>query len=199
MNKLITVLIIAIIACAVTTGCSKTSTTAKGLTTREQPMNACPLDLEIGYANKKGVQEKIGPKSALKPDTANKNEYSNGVRLIAEGKGLGLEGVSKAFFLFDDKDVLVSVVLVMDKTPGAVTGTFNTLVGKYQVVDKKINEFMNYGTARLSKGESIVLLEADHLANQFGVVYTLKSLDEAFNKKASDKVDQEKKEKANKL
>jgi hypothetical protein len=113
---------------------------AKSLTSRDLPLNAAPLGVEIGFANVQGLKEKVGSVTSLKEKGI--NSYSGGTMFESNGEGLGVEGLSNVLFIFDKNSVLAGVIMTL---PKGAKDTFATLSKKYQTVDNKIDDFMNYG------------------------------------------------------
>lgn len=60
----------------------------------------------------------------------------------------------------------------MKKSPVTV---YKTLSGKYKTVSNKIDSFMNYGSARLVKGDSFIEIDAPHLSLSMEVRYLTKA------------------------
>ena len=108
------------------------------LASREPSANAAPLGLEIGFANLAGVKHKLGGMTNL--ESIGTNEYSEGPMLRSSGEGLGVDGLSQLLLIFDKDNVLVGVVMTLPKAPKDV---LQKLSEKYQVVDNRIDAFMN--------------------------------------------------------
>lgn len=183
---------------------SGTAVTASGSTqpishgqpavSRAEPLNAAPLGVEVGYANLEGVKAKFSGITKLENDGINK--YSGGPMLSSNGDGVGLDGLSNLTFIFGKDNVLAAVLMILPKNP---TDVFAKLSGKYQVVDNKIDQFMNYGTAKLEKGETVVVIESTHLSSVMGVVYQTKQFaDEAQRRNEIDEK-QKRQDQTNKL
>lgn len=180
-------------------GCGKTDTAAAvpaspPAISRDQPANAAPLGLEIGFANIAGVKSKIG--STAKLEDKGINQYSGGPMLLSDGQGLGLEGVTSALFIFDKAGTLAGLVMAMPKDPKDM---LEKLSGKYSVVDNRIDTFMNNGYARLEKGDSFVEIDAPHLDFSMEVRYLTKQLMADFQKQRSEAEANKRQEQTNKL
>jgi hypothetical protein len=143
----------------------------KPLVARDQPLNAEPLGLELGYANLEGVKQKLGGLTSLQDRGA--NLYSGGAMLESDGRGLGIDGLSDLLFIFDKNNVLVGVVMTMPKRPQDILGKLSS---KYTVVDNGIDTFMDDGYARLEKGNSFVVVDAPLLSFTMEVRYLTKQL-----------------------
>jgi hypothetical protein len=163
-------------------------------TSRTQPQNAAPLGLEIGYANLASVKEKIGRITKL--DDAGINQYSGGPMLISDGKGLDVDGLSSVSFIFDNNQILAGVVM---KLPKNAKETFATLAKKYKPAENKIDSFMDYGYARLSKGDSFIEVDAPHLSFEMEVRYLTKKLMASFKQQTTNSDAKKKKKKEDQL
>ena len=183
---------ITLLACALAlTACSKTSDSAVPAPTantatpapehdgpriaRDPLVNAAPLGVEVGYANIDGVRSKLGDLTSL--TDAGTNEYSNGRMLSADGSGLGIDGLKSALFIFDQANTLQGVVLKMPRGPrypGATADLAKTLGGKYQLVSKGFESFMDYGTFHFEQGDSRVDIDSPHLSFSMTVRYATK-------------------------
>jgi len=170
------------------------SSTIAASASRQQPQNAAPLGLELGYANLASVKEIIGNQTKL-VDAGN-NLYSNGPMLESNGKGLDVDGLSSVLFIFDNNQILVGVVMTFPKNPKA---TYATLAKKYKPVMNKIDNFMNNGYARLSKGDSFIELDAPHLSFEMEVRYLTKKLMADFKQKSAGNEAKKKQKKADQL
>jgi len=183
---------------------SGTAVTASGSTqpishaetavSRAEPLNAAPLGVEVGYANLEGVKAKFSGVTKLENDGINK--YSGGPMLSSNGDGVGLDGLSNLTFIFDKDNVLAAVLMTLPKNP---TDVFAKLSGKYQVVDNKIDKFMNYGNAKLEKGETVVVIEALHLSFDMSVRYLTKQLSAEFMRQSESDEKQKRQDQTNKL
>lgn len=153
-----------------TAGKSVQTEMASGLrVSREPALNASPLGLEIGYANLSGVKQKLGSMTSLRE--AGTSEHSGGKIFASDGLGLGVDGLSKFVAVFDKSETLVAVIMTMPKN---VNSTYSKLSEKYKPVSKNVDEFMGYGSAKLEKGDSLIILEAPHLSFAMDVVYATK-------------------------
>lgn len=148
---------------------------------RDPALNAAPLGVEVGYANREGVKEKLGGLTKFMEQGT--SEYSGGLVLSSSGDGLGIDGLSKLMLLFDKSDVLVGVIMTLPKDPRDVYGK---LSGKYTTVENHIDEFMNKGSARLEKGDSWVEIEAPHLSFTMDVLYMTKKLKSDFERQSAE-------------
>lgn len=173
---------------------STNTPSSKSLTSRDQPLNAAPLGVEIGFANVQGLKEKVGSVTSLKEKGI--NSYSGGTMFESNGEGLGVEGLSNVLFIFDKNSVLAGVIMTL---PKGAKDTFATLSKKYQTVDNKIDNFMNYGYARLSKGESLIEIDSPHLSFTMEVRYLTKQLMTDFNQQSAEQEARKKQEKSDKM
>jgi len=58
---------------------------------------------------------------------------------------------------------------------------FNILSRKYSVINNGINSFMDNGSAKLEKGDSIILIDAPNMSFSMDISYVTKELDRSFN------------------
>jgi len=124
------------------------------------------------------------------------NQYSGGLMFVSNGQGLGIEGLSSAQFIFDSNNILVGVILSLPKD---AKGMLESLSGKYQVVDNKIDNFMNYGYALLGKGDSLVEIDSPHMSFAMEIRYLTKKLLADFKQQSSNQETQKKKDQLNKM
>lgn len=156
--------------------------------------NAAPFGMEVGVATQAQVKASIGAKSKLQDKGINK--YTMGRMLGTDGAGLEVDGVQSVLFIFDKNDVLAGAILTMTKDP---KGLYSMLSGKYKTVSNRIDNFMNFGYARLEKGDSWVEIDAPHLSFEMEVRYVTKALLAAFNQTSSQEEQTKQKNKASAL
>lgn len=168
--------------------------TTASLFSRSQPLNAAPLGMEIGYANLSGVREKLGSVTTLEEKGTNK--FTNGRMLVSNGEGIGVDGLSNLLLIFDKNDVLAGVVMTIPKNPKDL---FVKLSGKYKPVNNRIDSFMNYGYARLEKGDSLVEIDAPHLSFDMEVRYLTKRLMADFKRQSTEDDARKQREQTDKL
>ncbi|PUE07144.1 hypothetical protein B9Z51_14855 [Limnohabitans sp. T6-5] len=156
--------------------------------------NASPFGLEVGVATLSQVQKQIGDKTSLTPTGINK--YSGGKMFEVDGHGLNVEGVNAVTFIFDQADVLVGVLVSMPKNPKSLIKTFS---GKYKVINNKVDNFMNYGSAQFSKGDTVIDIDAPHLSFVMEVRYLSKRLRDAFMQQSNAETAAKQKRKADSL
>lgn len=185
----------------VAAGCSKTDTgnvtapakkEVQPLVSREPALNAAPLGVEIGYANIQGVKNKVGSVAQL--EDKGTNPYSKGKEMVVTQGGLGIDGLKSASFIFDENGVLAGVVMIVPKDP---KGMYELLSPKYEKVENNIDSFMNNGRAILRKGESIIEINAPHMAFEMEVRYISNALVASYNKTVADQKEKEKQNKKN--
>lgn len=146
-------------------------------TSRETPLNATPLGLEIGFANLAGVKKTL-PNVVF--DEA-RGEF--GVKWQSTGEGTGVDGITGLMLFFDPDNTLIFLSMTLPKDPKGLLGK---LSGKYKVAENRIDNFMNYGNARLTKGDSVVVIESQHLSFAMDVSYTTTAFLAIINKATSD-------------
>lgn len=164
------------------------------LVSRETPVNAAPLGIEIGYANLAGVREKLGGSTKL--EETGTNRYSGGPMLESNGDGLGVDGLTSLLLIFDKNNVLAGVVMTLPKNP---KGIAEQLAEKYRMVDNKIDTFMNKGYARMEKGDSVVEINAPHMAFTMDIRYLSKQFLADYQRESAEEVARKKQDQVNKL
>lgn len=156
--------------------------------------NATPLGLEVGVVTLAQVQKQVGSQTRLNPTGTNK--YSGGKMFEADGGGLNVEGVKSVVFIFDQADVLAGLLVTMPKDPKSLVKTFN---GKYKLVNNKVDNFMNFGTAQFTKGDTVIDIDAPHLSFDMEVRYLSKRLRDAFMQQSNAEAAAKQKRKADSL
>ncbi len=156
--------------------------------------NASPLGLEVGVVTLTQVQKQIGSQTRLQSTGINK--YSGGKMFEADASGLNVDGVKSVVFIFDQADVLAGLLVTMPKDPKSLVKTFN---GKYKLVNNKVDNFMNYGTAQFAKGDTVIDIDAPHLSFDMEVRYLSKRLRDAFMQQSNAETAAKQKRKADSL
>ena len=97
-----------------------------------------PLGYTLGSAHLFDVEKSLRRKSDVKPNGTNR--YSSGPMLVAEGTGLGIEGLQSALFIFDSTETLVAVQMTLNKGGFAeeFDRTYARLAAKYPLVKKTV-------------------------------------------------------------
>ncbi|HEU5075607.1 MAG TPA: hypothetical protein VFU02_15550 [Polyangiaceae bacterium] len=157
---------------------------------REQPINAAPLGLEIGYANLAGARAQLASLEA-----AGTNEYTRGP-MYRSSESLGIDGLRQVLLIFAPDESLQAVAMTFAKDP---KGAFPLLAQKYRVVENRIDGFMNRGTARLEKGESWIRIDAPHLSFEMEILYISKDLQAKFEQSSARKQEDQRQHKAGQL
>lgn len=156
--------------------------------------NAAPLGLEVGAATYGQVQSSLGSKVKLEP--AGTNKFTEGRMVKANGDGLEIDGLQSVSFIFSKSDVLEGVILTMNKDP---KGIYKTLSQKYKTETNRIDEFMNKGYAKLSKGNSFIEIDAPHMSFSMEVRYVTKGLMDSYSNTVSNENAAKQQKKANAL
>lgn len=158
----------------------------------QSPTTVSPLGYTIGSATLASVEKSLRRKTDVKPNGTNR--YSAGPMLLAEGAGLGVEGLQSALFIFDSKETLVAIQLTLNK--GALgeefDRTYERLAAKYKLVRKTV-PFVGDKVARFEKGDAVIELSAPHLSFAMTVTYMTRGFEQAF--KALSRKDAQDKEK----
>lgn len=117
-----------------------------------------PLGFAIGKATLKEVKAGVPGGARLKNNGT--NLYSRGVMLQAQGKAFDIEGLQDVLFIFDEREMLIALVMKMNKN--GFDRIYQNLAGKYQLVRKDI-PFVGNKFARFQQGKVEIELEAPHL------------------------------------
>ena len=154
---------------------------------RTPAVNATPLEMEVGYANYADFLVLLS--HATKWTPAGINVHTHGLMYESDGDGLGIDGLTHAKLIFDLKTTLQGVVLTFPLGPGrkgATADMARSLGKKYKLVAKDYESFLDYGTFRFEKGDSIVMVNSPHLSFEMTVIYATQELYEANKKKLAD-------------
>ncbi|MBI3478770.1 MAG: hypothetical protein HY016_00185 [Nitrosomonadales bacterium] len=143
--------------------------------------NAAPFGQELGVATYAQVKQQVGDKSDL--SDAGTNKYSGGRMLQGDGRGLGIEGLSKVTFIFDRADKLAGVLMTLPKD--SFKPTLKALSAKYKLVDSEV-PFVGNASAKLKQGDSVIELDAPHLSFEMKVLYLTNGLKQAFQQQSSN-------------
>lgn len=148
------------------------------LTVRDPLVNAAPLGLELGFANIEGLYELYPNIKLGKSET---DSVFNGLAYPVEVGVFGIEGLRRAVIICDEDYSVVAVRLFMDKNPSALLPKFSN---KYRLVSDKINRHLNYGNAKLEKGNSVIEVLSEHLSFEMEIRYQTRSYFESSKKLA---------------
>lgn len=166
-------------------------------TTACHAANVAPLGFELGTTTRSDLQARLKDKVEL--TDAGTNRYSNGPMLDGVGEGLGIEGLQHATFIFDARERLVAVMLQLPKgfANRNTTNLANMLSEKYRQVHRNIPAVGN-ASARFTYGNSIIELEAPHMAFDFTVFYMTESFERALREqRAHERNDKERSTRGN--
>lgn len=148
-----------------------------------------PLGFAIGKATRKEVENGLRGKTNIK--NLGINRYSGGAMLTAPGRGLGVEGLRDALFLFDEKDTLTGVILELDK--GGFNSQFDRiyeyLASKYPLVEKRLPAVGNR-YARFRQGRVVIELEARHMSFTMDLTYLTEELEKRYRSMKSKESEQ---------
>lgn len=151
-----------------------------------------PLGYTLGSASRAAVEKSLRGKTAVKPNGTNR--YSAGPMLLAEGNGLGVQGLREALFIFDNTETLVALQLSLDKggLAEAFDRTYERLATKYSLKMKRV-PFVGSKLARFENGDAVIELDAPHLGFAMTVTYMTRGFENDY--KALSKKDTLEKEK----
>lgn len=141
--------------------------------------NAAVFNQEIGVATYQSVNTQVGANTRLRD--AGINAYSNGKMLESNGQGLGIDGLSKALFIFDAQDRLVAAQLTLPKGSMGenIDPTLAMLKRKYRQVRLQ-HPFVGDIEARYEQGASLVELSAPHMSFDMTVTYMTRPFEQQY-------------------
>ena len=139
------------------------------------PKNADPFGFELGVASLSDVKSKVGPSNITNKGI---NKYSNGAMIDVNSDYFEIDEVNSVLMIFDASDILAGVIVNMRKNPVSM---HQTLSKKYRTVRNTIDSFMNHGSSKLAKGNSLVYIDAPHMSFKMDVRYVTNQLDKAFD------------------
>lgn len=137
--------------------------------------NPAPLGLEIGVATQAEVRAKLAKLTTLEP--RGRNKWSGGSMLGGDGAGLGIDGLEKITFVFDEREVLQGTLMTLHKN---FQPAYESLRKKYKLVDKRI-PFVGDAWAKFSQGSGAIILNAPHLSFEMTLEYLSNPLLARFN------------------
>ncbi|HAA83658.1 MULTISPECIES: hypothetical protein [Thermodesulfobacterium] len=131
-----------------------------------------PLGLTLGKATISDLKNKY---SAVKKGI---NAYSNGEMYEIDTSKTDVEGLNSATAIFDERGLLVAVIM---KFPKGKFGehyyywdkVFKSLRGKYKLVKSRV-PFVGDRYAEFISGNSIIILDAPHLSFTMTLIYAKK-------------------------
>lgn len=133
------------------------------------PANVDPLGLELGVATLAQVQGALKGNRLTEIGTS---AIAGGRLLQANNPSVGPEGLRAALFIFDREDRLVGVQMTLPKDFGGknLAAIANQLSRKYTQKSRNL-PLVGDASARYTRGNSVVIVEAPHLSFEFTVTY----------------------------
>lgn len=144
--------------------------------------NATAFGQELGVATYEQVKQQLGSKASL--SDAGVSKISGGKMLRSNGDGLGIEGLSKVEFFFDGTDKLAGVMMTLPKE--SFKPTLKTLSAKYTLIGSDV-PFVGNATAAFKQGNSVILLNADHLSFTMNAMYMTTDLKQALAQQSKER------------
>jgi len=89
------------------------------------------LGMEVGAATIGQVKSAFSGKTKLQD--AGQNKFTEGKMIQADGAGFDIEGIQNVLFIFDKSDVLVGVILAMNKDPKVYTKHFHLNTKRFPI------------------------------------------------------------------
>jgi hypothetical protein len=153
-----------------------------------------PFGFTIGSASHADVRK--GLAATTKVEDAGTNKFSNGPMLRADGAGLGFEGLQSALFIFNEKKILIGVLLTLRKHRfDAVTGHLD---GKYRSVRRQI-PFVGDKSVSYRDDDVTIEAEAPHLSFEMTLSYINDELMRQFKSQSAAEEQQKRKREGSKL
>jgi hypothetical protein len=143
-----------------------------------------PFGLALGKASVGDLKKKFSV------SYTGKNRYSDGDMYNIETSGLPIDGITEATAIFNNKKVLVGVLLTTHKSK--FDSFYSSMRGKYREVSKQI-PFVGSKSVEFVDGDSQVFLKAPHMSFSMSVNYVTKKFYRAFTRSSNE----ERKRKAN--
>lgn len=166
-----------------------TSLVALSSTAALAATNASPFGLELGVATLTDLQKQLGTKARL--HDAGINAVTKGRMVETRGRGLGIDGLKSAFFVFDARDRLAVVELTFPKdfANASTNRTADLLNQKYREVQRDLPS-VGDGEARYVQGDSIIILESPHMSFVYRVTYETNDFERAAAKRRAEQREQ---------
>lgn len=127
-------------------------------------------------------------KGVIMGQLENLNSFTKGRMLQCSGADIGIEHIKNVVFIFDQKETLVAIRLVMPKDkPSKYGGGFgagfqevrNQFAKSYHLVSEQI-PFVGNSYAKFSEGNCFILIDAPHLSSDMTVDFWVNGFGEAF-------------------
>ena len=124
------------------------------------------LGFEIGVSTLEEVTANL--KAQTRVEDAGINSYSSGRMLRTSGAGFSIDGLQRVTFVFDDKNKLAAILMMIGKH--RFDPVLKSLSTKYKVSSKQIplvgNKFASFKTS-----DSVIELDAPHLSSEMELRY----------------------------
>ena len=132
------------------------------------PTNADPFALELGMATRADIEAVFAGKLADIGTSA----ISGGSMLEAQDPSVGPDGIRRALLVLDKQGRLVAAQMTMPKdfNGNNIAAIADQLSKKYTQKSRNLPQLGN-GTARYTRGSSIVTVDSPHLSFEFTVTY----------------------------
>lgn len=131
-----------------------------------------PFGMELSKATSMEVESKY--------KVLSREKYSDGLCLDIDPSALEVEGIKQASFTFNDKDILETVVVTMDKSK--FEEMREILGAKYKLKEEEVppvgNKFSSF-----TSGNNLITIIARHMSFDLVLVYTTKNRMENYMKK----------------
>ena len=125
-----------------------------------------PFGQVIGQATQESVRAAISQRTHV--ETGARDELTGVPMLIASGSGLGIAGLDKVGFIFNEQNVLVAAMLMLPKSRYA--DLVASLKSKYPLIDSE-EPFVGNRRAEFRAGDVTVTALARHLSHNMTVFY----------------------------
>lgn len=134
-----------------------------------------PFGQSVGNATLKEVRESLASQARLEKTSTNR--WTGGPMLNFSGAGLGIEGLQRAQFIFNEQETLVGVVLTLPKHRFDPIASY--LRSKYKLISAQTPSVGNK-LATFSEGAVTIEVDAPHMSFEMEVRYLHQTLLQAY-------------------
>ena len=152
------------------------------------------LGFELGVSTADRVKQDLVKKT--KVEDVGTNKFTGGPMLKTKGTSYEIEGLNEVLYIFDEKKVLVGVVMGMNKA--RFDAIFQFLSSKYKVASQQ-RPFVGDQFARFKPSDAFIEIDAPHLGFTMEVRYIRNDLMQKFNAQSEAEAAAKRKSEASKF